>query len=94
MKKNSKGNKETNMSKKAPTILESPDLVAFISLFKKTNPRPFKRKTDNRIVFEFDEDVSEAVEAFYKNVPVNIADYCKTLKMIRSMIFNVKAGIS
>jgi len=82
------------MRKKDPTVLESPDLVAFISLFKKTNPRPFKRKSDNRIVFEFAEDVSEAVDAFYRNVPVNIADYCKTLKMIRSMIFNVKAGNS
>jgi hypothetical protein len=82
------------MKKKDPTVLESPDLVAFISLFKKTIPRPFKRKSDNRIVFEFAEDVSEAVDAFYRNVPVNIADYCKTLKMIRSMIFNVKAGIS
>lgn len=84
--------KEKTMSKKAPTILESPDLVAFISLFKKTNPRPYKRNADSRIVFEFSEDVSEAVDAFYRNVPVNIADYCKTLKMIRSMIFNVKAG--
>jgi hypothetical protein len=82
------------MRKKDPTVLESPDLVAFISLFKKTNPRPFKRQSDNRIVFEFSDDVSEAVDAFYRNVPVNIADYCKTLKMIRSMIFNVKAGIS
>jgi len=82
------------MRKKDPTVLESPDLVAFISLFKKINPRPFKRKTDNRIVFEFDDDVSEAVDAFYKNVSVNIVDYCKTLKMIRSMIFNVKAGNS
>jgi len=86
--------KEKDMKKKDPTVLESPDLVAFISLFKKTNPRPFKRKSDNRIVFEFAEDVSEAVDAFYRNVPVNIADYCKTLKMIRSMIFNVKAGNS
>ena len=82
------------MKKQKLTVLESPYLVAFISLFKKTNPRPAIRISDNRVLFELDEDVSEAIDAFYRNVPVNIADYCKTLKMVRSMIFNVKAGNS
>lgn len=77
---------------KDPTVLESPDLVAFISLHQKTNPRPFKRKSDNRIVFEFTGDVSAAIDAFYRNEPVPIADFCKNLKLVRSMIFNLKSG--
>jgi hypothetical protein len=81
------------MKKQEPVILESPDLVAFITLRSKQNPRPFKRQTDGRVCFEFVEDVKDAVQDFYKNVPIGISDYCKTLKMIRSMIFNVKSGI-
>lgn len=57
--------------KKEPVILESPDLVAFITLQTKKNPRPFKREYDGRVVFEFIDDVSKTVEDFYKNIPVD-----------------------
>ena len=43
--------------KKTPTILESPDLVAFIWLHQNTPPRPFLRQADRRVCFEFTEDV-------------------------------------
>ena len=78
--------------KKTPTILESPDLVAFIWLHQNTPPRPFLRQADRRVCFEFTEDVNSSMDAFYQNVYVPIADFCKNLKLVRSMIFNLKAG--
>jgi hypothetical protein len=81
------------MSKKShTTTFESPDITAHISLFCGTNPRPVLRDTDHRVVFAFDVDVSDAVNAFYANVPVPIADFCQKLKLIRSMIFSMKGG--
>jgi len=83
------------MIKKAkPTTLESPDIVAFISMSRNIHPRPFIRESDRRVCFIFDEDVQSAISDFYSNVPVPISDYCSTLKNIRSMIFNLKgAGV-
>lgn len=76
----------------APTILESPDLVAFISLTRNILPRPFMREPDRRICFAFDADIRDAIEDFYRNIPVPIADYCKNLKNVRSMIVNLKGA--
>jgi hypothetical protein len=73
-----------------PTILESPDIVAFLSLTRNIQPRPFIRQSDRRVCFEFQEDVSDSIAEFYSNVPVPISDFCKNLKNIRSMIFNMK----
>ncbi len=78
------------MNEKQPTVLESPDIVSFISLIKNIQPRPFLRESDRRVCFAFDEDVNDAIEAFYRNVPVPIADFCKNLRNVRSMIFNLK----
>ena len=81
------------MSKKShPTIFESPDITAFISLYCGINPRPVLGETNHRVSFAFDVDVSDAVTAFYGNVPVPIADFCQKLKLIRSMIFSMKGG--
>lgn len=74
-----------------PTILESPDLVSFISLKKGYQPKPFKR-SDGRICFEFADDVSDVIVAFYGNEMTPIADFCQKQKMIRSMIFNLKGA--
>ena len=73
-------------------VLEAPDLVAFILCSKGIQPHPFLRESDNKVCFEFAEDISDCIEDFYKNVPVLIADYCKNLKLVRSMIFTLKAG--
>jgi hypothetical protein len=78
--------------KKEPTVLEAPDLVAFILCSKGIQPRPFLRQSDHKVVFEFTEDISKCIDEFYRNVPVPIADYCKNLKLVRSMIFTLKAG--
>jgi hypothetical protein len=72
------------------TVLESPDIVAFLSLTRNIQPKPFIRQSDRRVCFEFTEDVSDSIGDFYSNVPVPIADFCKNLKNIRSMIFNMK----
>ena len=78
--------------KNDPTILESPDLVAFISLTHSIHPKPFIRESDRRVCFIFNENVQDAITEFYSNVPVPISDYCKNLKNIRSMIFNLKGS--
>ena len=77
---------------KDPTVLEAPDLVAFILCTKGIQPRPFVRPSDRKVCFEFNEDISGCIEDFYRNVKVPISDFCKNLKLIRSMIFNLKAG--
>ena len=78
--------------KKEPTVLETPDIVAFILCTKGMQPRPFLRQSDNKVCFEFAEDISNCIEDFYRNVSVPISDYCKNLRLIRSMIFTLKAG--
>ena len=78
----------------SPTILESPDIVSFISLTRKIEPRPFIREPDRRVCFAFDTDVTDAIEEFYQNPSIPILDFCKNLKNIRSAIFNMKvAGV-
>lgn len=73
------------------TVLEAPDIVAFI-LTKGIQPKPFLRESDRKVCFAFFEDVSGQIDEFYSNVPVLIADYTKNLKLVRSMIFSLKAG--
>ena len=74
-----------------PTVLEAPDLVAF-ALTIGIIFTPFLRSVDRKVCFKTNEDISECIQKFYSNVPVPIADYCKNLKMVRSMIFNMKGG--
>lgn len=73
-------------------ILESPDLVSFISLKQGIQPKPFLRSSDGRVCFEFSDDVSGSIAAFYGNEEVPIADFCQKQKMIRSMIFAMRGG--
>ena len=75
-----------------PTVFQSPDIAAFISLKCGVNPRAIIDDRDHRVAFAFDVDVGEAVSSFYANVPVPVADYCAKLKLIRSMIFSMKGG--
>lgn len=91
--KNEKNRRHMNGKQVAsPTILESPDLVSFITLKEGIQPKPFVRGSDGRVCFQFSDDVSGAIAAFYGNETVPIADYCQKLKMIRSMIFAMKGG--
>lgn len=76
---------------KEPTVLEAPDLVAF-ALTIGIIFTPFLRSVDRKVCFKTNEDISECIQKFYSNVPVPISDYCKNLKMVRSMIFTLKAG--
>jgi hypothetical protein len=81
-----------NKQATSPTILESPDLVSFISLREGIHPKPFVRESDGRVCFQFSDDVSGSIAAFYGNESVPISDYCQKLKTIRSMIFATKGG--
>lgn len=73
------------------TIFESSDIVAFLITQEKPT-KPFLREPDKRVCFAFTGDISKEIEAFYSNVPVRILDYTKNLKLVRSMIFSLKAG--
>gem|GEM_PF-1727193 len=72
--------------------LEQADLAAFCSHFLNISPRPIRRKPDGKIIFEFQTDVAPAIEAFYRNELVPIADYCQRLKHVRGMIFTMRGG--
>ena len=72
-------------------ILESADLAAFISFRENTHPQPFLND-QGRVCFRFNLDITSSVAAFYANEPTPISDYCQRLKLIRSMIFNMKGG--
>jgi hypothetical protein len=81
------------MKKEEPTVLEAPDLVAYIISTTTKKVRPFLRKSDHRVCFAFDEDVSDEIQKFYdENTTIPVSDYCRNLKMIRSMIFTLKGG--
>jgi hypothetical protein len=77
---------------KEKTILEAPDIVAFIISTSSKQPKPFLRKSDNKVCFLFNEDISSEIEAFYSNELIPITNFVKNLKLVRSMIFNLKAG--
>jgi hypothetical protein len=79
------------MGKDPTTVLESADLTAF-ALTRGIQPRPVLRESDNKVVFAFDKDISSCIAEFYSNPPVLVADFCKNLKLVRSMIFALKAG--
>jgi len=68
--------------------LEAADLAAFCAYFLNKQPIPVRRE-DGRIVFEFSDDIGEALDAFYSNTPVPIGDYIQRLKHVRSMIFTM-----
>jgi hypothetical protein len=75
-----------------PAEFEQPDFASFLSLYLDVIPEPFLNDT-GRVAFRFSAvDVAPAVSAFYQNHPVPIADFCQRLKLIRSMIFNMKGG--
>ena len=76
---------------KEPTVLESPDIVAFC-VTEGIDFQPFLRESDRKVCFKTTEDISSAIEKFYNNVSVPIATYCKNLRHVRSMIFTLKAG--
>lgn len=80
------------MKKKSPTVLDQPDISAFVSLYQKVQPRPFLRESDHRVCFAFSEDINPSIEAFYQNVSVPIADYVRMLKHMRSAIFSLKGA--
>lgn len=74
--------------------LESPDVVAFIQLRTNLTPSPALREQDHHVTFSFPStpETKAALSDFYKNVPVNIVDYTKNLKSVRSTIYNLRAG--
>lgn len=74
-----------------PTFFEQSDIAAFIYHALKIPPKP-ELRSDGKVVFRFDQDVTDALQRFYNNEKVPISDFCEKLKTVRSMIFAVKGG--
>lgn len=74
-----------------PTYFEQSDIAAFIYQVLNLPPKP-ELRSDGKVVFRFDVDVSAALEKFYSNELIPIQDYCQKQKTVRSMIFAVKGG--
>lgn len=75
-----------------PTILETPNIVAWILTKYGIPPKPFRRPSDGKVVFSYEQDVSACIESFYANSSVGISDFCKNLQLVRSMIFSFKGA--
>lgn len=71
------------------TTLEDTSLVAYLAL-RGHQFKPIKR-TDGRVIFQIDGDVSSDLQEIYANPLVPILDYIKWLKTVRSSIFSLKA---
>ena len=74
-----------------PAYFEQSDIVAFIYHALKLPPKP-ELRSDGKVVFRFDKDVTDALQRFYNDEQVPVSTFCQKQKTIRSMIFNVKAG--
>jgi len=74
-----------------PTYFEQSDIAAFIYHVLKIPPKP-ELRCDGKVVFRFDQDVTNAVQRFYDNEKIPISDFCQKQKTVRSMIFSLKGG--
>jgi hypothetical protein len=74
-----------------PTYFEQADIAAFIYQVLKLPPKP-ELRSDGKVIFRFDQDVTDALQRFYENESVPISDFCQKLKTVRSMIFSLKGG--
>ena len=72
-----------------PTYFEQSDVAAFIYQVLKIPPKP-ELRSDGKVVFRFDQDVTCVLKRFYENESVPISDFCQKLKAVRSMIFAMK----
>jgi hypothetical protein len=74
-----------------PTYFEQADIAAFVYYALKIPPKP-EIRSDGKIIFRFDHDVTDALQRFYENESVPVSDFCQKLKTVRSMIFAMKGG--
>jgi hypothetical protein len=75
----------------SPTYFEQSDVATFIYHILKIPPKP-ELRTDGKVVFRFDEDVTDALQRFYNDERVPVSTFCQKQKTIRSMIFSMKGG--
>ena len=65
-------------------------LVAFLSI-KKFDVIP--KLYDGRVTFEVTgKGINQAIEDFYSNPTIQILDFCKTYRAIRSALFNLRGN--
>lgn len=75
----------------SPTYFEQSDVATFIYHVLKIPPKP-ELRSDGKVVFRFDEDVTDALQRFYNDEQVPVSTFCQKQKTIRSMIFSLKGG--
>jgi hypothetical protein len=75
---------------KEPTIFED-SIIAGLLLTKGHRVNPIKNP-DGRIVYEIEGDTNKTIQDIYTNCPVGALDVMRSIKLTRSMIFNLKAG--
>jgi len=72
-------------------VIEDTALVAFLML-RGHKVMPIRKVEDpNRIAFSVAGDIKLDMDLYNKNYEVGIQDYVKSLKMVRSMMFNAKS---
>lgn len=65
---------------------DNPDLVAFIQINQKINPKLLLR-ADGKVVFSFDEDVSRSFDDFASNKLVGVNDYATAIRSVRGLMY-------
>jgi len=74
-----------------PIYFEQADITAFIYHVLKLPPKP-ELRSDGKVIFRFDQDVTDALKRFYNDEQVPVSTFCQKQKTIRSMIFSMKGG--
>ena len=73
---------------KEPVIFED-SIIAGILLALDHRVVPF-RKPDSKIIFKVYGDVEASINKVYSNCPVGLLDVMRSIKLTRSMIFNMR----
>lgn len=74
---------------KEPAIFED-SIITGILLAKGHTVTPFK-DSNNKIAYHVEGDVEKTLQEIYSNCPIGSLDVMRSIKLTRSMIFNLRA---
>jgi hypothetical protein len=71
-----------------PAIFEDA-IITGILLSKGHKVTPFK-KSDGRVIYSVEGDIEKTMHEIYSNCPIGALDVLRSIKLTRSMIFNLR----
>lgn len=79
---------EAEKNEEQPAIFED-SIIVGILLAKGHPVIPF-RDLNNKVAYNVEGDVEKSVQEIYANVPIGSLDVLRSIKLTRSMIFNLR----